>query len=54
MVGDEEEIRRVASGYDRQLVHDSRNRPLILFESPGTLQKTMERETDLEYHSVAP
>jgi len=54
VVGDEEEIRKVATGYDRQLVEDSRGRPLILFKSEWAMQKTLEKETDLEYHSVAP
>ena len=52
--GPEEEIRRVASGYDRRLVRDARDQPLILFESRWALDRTVEKETDLTYHSVAP
>jgi peptide chain release factor 3 len=54
VVGDEELIERVASGYDRQLVRDSRDRPLILFKSEWALARTVEKEPDLEYHAVAP
>jgi peptide chain release factor 3 len=52
--GDEDEIRRVASGYDRQLVWDTRDRPLILFQSRWALERTVERENALTYHAVAP
>jgi len=52
--GTDEDIRRVASGYDRKLVRDSRDRPLILFESRWALERTVEKETALQYYSVAP
>jgi peptide chain release factor 3 len=55
VVGPERAIREVAGGgYGRSLVHDSKGRPLILFDSEWTLRTTMEREKDLEFHEVAP
>jgi peptide chain release factor 3 len=54
VVGEDADVERVASGYDRQRVQDSAGRPLILFQSVWALQRTMERETDLTYHAVAP
>jgi peptide chain release factor 3 len=54
VVGDDEVIERVAAGYDRQLVFDARERPLILFKSEWAMQRTLEKETELEYHAVAP
>ena len=54
VVGEADEIKRVASGYDRQLLTDAADQPLIVFKSEWALQRTMEKETDLEYHSVAP
>ena len=55
VVGPEADIDRVAGGYDRARVTDSRDRPLILFQSEWTLQKTVENERGkLEFHSVAP
>jgi peptide chain release factor 3 len=52
--GAEEEIERVARGYGRKLVYDSKQRPLILFENDFNLRRTMEDEPGLEYHEVAP
>jgi len=54
VVGDEDAIRRVASGYDRALLHDSRGRPLVLFKSEWAMERTFEKEPDLEYHAIAP
>ncbi len=54
VTGREEDVARVAEGYDRQLVHDGAGRPLILFKSEWGLQKTLEKETSLTYHAVAP
>ena len=49
------DIERVAAGYDRALVSDSRDRPLLLFQSTWSLAKTEENERGtLEFHSVAP
>jgi peptide chain release factor 3 len=54
VVGEPDAVERVAAGYDRQLVFDSRDRPLILFKSEWAMRRTLEKEADLEYHSVAP
>ena len=55
VTGPEKDIDRVAAGYDRTRVTDSRNRPLILFKSEWSLQKTVDNEKGtLEFHSVAP
>ena len=54
VVGEDEEIERIASGYERLLVRDSEDQPLIVFKSEWALQRTMEKETGVEYHAVAP
>jgi peptide chain release factor 3 len=55
VVGSERAIHDAAhSGYGRTLVHDSKQRPLILFDSEWTLRTTIEREKDLAFHDVAP
>jgi peptide chain release factor 3 len=55
VTGSEADIDRVAAGYDRTRVIDSRDRPLILFKSEWSLQKTVENERGkLEFHAVAP
>jgi peptide chain release factor 3 len=55
VTGPAAEIERVAAGYDRELVHDARERPLILFKSEWSLQRTEEKEREvLTFHSVAP
>jgi peptide chain release factor 3 len=49
------EIERVATGgYGRTLVYDSKQKPLILFDSEWTMKSTIEREKDLAFHDVAP
>lgn len=50
----EKEIRRIAGGYGRALVYDTRNAPLILFESEYALRQTLEKEKDAVFHDVAP
>jgi peptide chain release factor 3 len=53
--GPEEEIRRVGTGgYGRNLVHDAKGQPLILFDSEWTLRTTVEREKGLKFFDVAP
>jgi peptide chain release factor 3 len=53
--GDPERVREVVAGsYGRTVVHDSKGRPLIRFDSEWTLRTTVERETDLPFHDVAP
>ena len=55
VTGPQKEIERVAAGYDRTLVEDSKGRPLILFQSEWSLQRTVEKEKDaVEFHSSAP
>ncbi len=49
------EIERVAAGgYGRALVYDSKEKPLVLFDSEWTMKTTIEREKDLAFHDVAP
>jgi peptide chain release factor 3 len=52
--GPRADIERIADGYGRILVHDSRDRPLVLFDAEWTLRTTVEREKDLVFHDVAP
>ena len=55
VVGPRPDIERVAGGYDRALVIDARDRPLVLFQTEWSLQRTVEKEQGvLEFHSVAP
>jgi len=54
VTGEEGAIRQAASGLGRTLVYDAKQRPLILFETEWTLRQTLERETDLQFHDVAP
>ncbi|HYH82763.1 MAG TPA: peptide chain release factor 3 [Longimicrobium sp.] len=49
------EIERVAAGgYGRALVYDSKEKPLVLFDSEWTMKTTIDREKDLSFHDVAP
>jgi peptide chain release factor 3 len=53
--GDAHKIEDVAGGgYGRALVWDSKDRPLILFDSEWTMRTTIEREKELRFHEVAP
>ena len=52
--GPRAEIERIADGYGRILVHDSRDRPLILFDAEWTLRTTLDREKALKFYDVAP
>ncbi len=56
ITGPDQEIARVAAGYDRTRVEDSRGRPLLLFQSPWSLQKAEEKERGgpVAFHAVAP
>ena len=53
VTGPEEEIRRVAGGYDCALVRDRAARPLLLFRSEWVRARTEEREGKLEFHRMA-
>ena len=53
--GPEDEVRRVATeGYGRTMVFDSKERPMVLFDSEWTMKTTIEREKDLKFFDVAP
>jgi peptide chain release factor 3 len=53
VTGPEDEIRRVARGYDTALVRDRRDRPLLLFRSEWVRQSVEGREDKLTFHRVA-
>jgi peptide chain release factor 3 len=53
VTGPREEIERLGGTAGRWLVYDSRNRPLLLFESEWTMRHTIERHDDLQFHDVA-
>jgi peptide chain release factor 3 len=52
--GEAQKIPGLVGSYGRSLVHDTRGRPLILFDSEWSLRTTLERETDFVFHDVAP
>ncbi|MBW3535844.1 MAG: hypothetical protein KY453_11625 [Gemmatimonadetes bacterium] len=54
VTGPEKDVARMAEGYDRQMVQDAAGRPLVLFKSEWAMQKAMEKEPSLTFHSVAP
>jgi peptide chain release factor 3 len=54
VTGDQAEIERLGSSTGRWLVYDSKNRPLLLFESEWTMQHTVQRHETLQFHDVAP
>jgi peptide chain release factor 3 len=54
VTGPEGDIQRVGSASGRMLVFDSKQRPLILFDSEWSLRHTVSRETSLQYYDVAP
>jgi peptide chain release factor 3 len=54
VTGQASEIERLGSSTGRWLVYDSKNRPLLLFESEWTMQHTIDRHPDLGFHDVAP
>ncbi|MBA2671051.1 MAG: hypothetical protein H0U67_11825 [Gemmatimonadetes bacterium] len=54
VVGPSEAIDRVASGMGRVLVYDSKERPLILFDSEWALRTAVEKESELRFHDSAP
>jgi len=54
VTGPESEVLRLGRGYDRLLVYDSKDRPMILFQSAYALRTALEREEEVEFHEVAP
>jgi peptide chain release factor 3 len=54
VTGPQDEIDRLATSTGRSLVFDSKNRPLLLFDSEWTMRHTIERHDALSFHDVAP
>jgi peptide chain release factor 3 len=54
VTGPAEEIARLGASAGRSLVYDSKNRPLLLFESEWTMRHTIDRHEGLQFHDVAP
>jgi peptide chain release factor 3 len=54
VTGDVGEIERLGSTSGRWLVYDSKNRPLLLFDSEWTMSHTVQRYDALGFHDVAP
>jgi peptide chain release factor 3 len=54
VTGPPDEIERLGATVGRWLVYDSKNRPLLLFESEWTMRHTVERHAGLQFHDVAP
>ena len=52
--GPADAIDRLASGIGRTLVYDSKERPLILFESEWTMRTAIDKEKDVAFHDVSP
>jgi peptide chain release factor 3 len=44
----------LASGIGRTLVYDSKERPLLLFESEWSLRTAMEKAKEVAFHEIAP
>ena len=53
VTGPRTEIDRLGGSPGRSLVFDSKNRPLLLFESEWTMRHTIDQHPDLEFHDVA-
>jgi peptide chain release factor 3 len=51
--GPSEDIDRLGGGIGRTLVYDSKERPLVLFESEWSLRSAMEKETRVRFFDVA-
>ncbi len=54
VTGDREVMERLGRGYDRSLVRDHRDRPVLLFRSPWARQQVEATEDDVTLHTVAP
>ena len=54
VVGPQAEIDRIARDRGRSLLYDAKGHPLILFEEEWGLRWTLERETGVSFHEVAP
>jgi peptide chain release factor 3 len=53
VTGPRTEIDRLGGSTGRSLVFDSKNRPLLLFESEWTMRHTIDKHPDLQFHDVA-
>jgi peptide chain release factor 3 len=54
VTGDLADIERVTRDRGRTLLYDAKGNPLILFDDEWTMRYTVERETALRFHEVAP
>ncbi|MDX1624107.1 MAG: peptide chain release factor 3 [Gemmatimonadota bacterium] len=54
VVGEEEEILRLADSYQRALAYDHRDRPLLLFDTEYSLEKAEKEAGDVELYAVSP
>ena len=52
--GPQADVERIGSGIGRALVYDSKDRPLVLFESEWSLRTAVEKETMVTFHDTAP
>ncbi|MEX2582380.1 MAG: peptide chain release factor 3 [Gemmatimonadota bacterium] len=52
--GPANDIDRLGSGIGRSLVYDSKDRPLVLFESEWSLKTALEKEAAVTFHDIAP
>ena len=52
--GPRETIDLLASGLGRTLVYDSREQPLLLFESEWSLRTAQEKGEGVSFHEIAP
>jgi peptide chain release factor 3 len=52
--GPADAIDRVASGIGRTLVYDTKEQPLVLFESEWALRTAVEKEKEIRFHDIAP
>jgi peptide chain release factor 3 len=52
--GPAHDIEQLASGIGRSLVYDSKERPLLLFESEWSLRTAVEKGTGVQFRDIAP
>ncbi|MEX0912243.1 MAG: peptide chain release factor 3 [Gemmatimonadota bacterium] len=52
--GSDADVQRLGSGIGRSLVYDSKERPLVLFESEWSLRTAVEKEPQVRFHDIAP
>ena len=54
VTGAKKDIERLANGHGRSRLFDARGNSLIVFQDEWTLRSTMQHETAVEFHEVAP